>query len=1129
MKKILFTSLLTVLFSVALFSQPWLTNLPENKTKSEITFFDYQNAFNEYWKNYDIVNGWYFDENGEKQKAYGWKQFKRWENFWHPRVNPQTGEFPKTDAATEYKKYVAENGNYKSDMGNWTCLGTSTSPGGYAGIGRINTVAFHPTNTDVFWIGAPAGGLWGTVDGGNTWTVTTDNNDVLGVSGIVIPSDYDVSNTIYIGTGDRDAQDNYSVGVLKSSDNGTTWESTGLTFNPADMELVNQLRLHPETDNTIFAATSDGLYVTYNAGDTWDKKFDYEFVDFELCPNFPDTLYGSTRAGKIYRSVDAGENWSLVYNSGGGARVELAVTADNPMVVYAIGANSGNGLYAIFKSTDYGENFDIVFDDYNMLGWSSTGGDSGGQGWYDLAMAADPNNEDIVYIGGVNTWRSVDGGVTWDIVNHWTGTGAAAVHADKHYLVYRNDESVLFEGNDGGIYSTTDGNNWAHHTNGIAISQIYGLSTAQTVESMTILGLQDNGTKLQDNTNWYDVLGGDGMKCLIDYTDEETQYGSYYYGEIYRTFDGWSSNYSNITNNIPGGANGAWVTPYVLDPINPGTIYVGYGTLWKSTNYGNDFESIGTFGGKLNSIAVCPTNNNYIYVGKSNYIQKTTNGGTTWESVNNNLPLSSSSLTYIEVKYDDPNTVWVTLSGYDENTVYETTDGGDTWTNISSGLPNIPANCIIQNKLETSQVQLYVGTDYGIYLKNGTEDWILFSNGLPNVVVTELDIYYDLETPENSRLRASTYGRGLWESDLNLSGNYAPFMNTVTATDIDTSSANLTGEILNDFSSNVIESGILVSQTNNPLVGGDDVIQIQTNPVVTSGEFTLLVEDLTPGTTYFYRAYSENENGIGYGGNKNFVTLCTDVKSFPWTSGVENDGNIPNCFENLTVSGEYLWEARYGGNSGIPNAPYLGDFNFYIIGSSSNSGSTKLVLPPFDLSQRTATSVGFWLFKQNLFSFSDNLIIYAKSENDNDWEQLDVIEDEYTEWTYFEVNLPNLTANYQVALEAELNGGRGIAIDELYVGDPLLIGIEENNNAKISVFPNPTSGVFTISINNDVDLTNAKIEISDVTGKKIYTYSDFKTEDLINFNVDLSDYANGIYIIKLMSEKQSFTTKIIKQ
>ncbi len=1116
-------SIIIVVFSILIcniaFSQPWLSNLPENKTKSQLTFFDYQNAFNEHWKDYEIVNGWYFDVNGQKHKAYGWKQFKRWENFWQYRVNPTTGEFPKTNAGLEFNNYIQKNGVYKEDVSNWTCLGTNSSDGGYAGIGRINTVAFHPTDNNTFWIGAPAGGLWVTYDNGDNWAVLTDSNDVLGVSAIVIPSDYDVSSTIYIGTGDRDASDNYSVGVLKSTDGGLTWQTTGLIFSPADRELVNNMKINPNDNNIIYAATSDGFYKTIDAGVSWNKTTTYEFIDIELCPNNPDIIYGSTRGGAIHKSIDAGETWTYKYSSGGSARVELAVTADNPAVVYAVGANGSNGLYAIFKSSDYAETFNVTFDDYNLLGWYEGGsGDDGGQGWYDLSLASDPNDENIVYVGGVNTWKSTDGGVNWSMANHWYGGyGAQAVHADKHYMAFRNNESVLFEANDGGIYTTIDGESWTDHTNGITISQIYGLSTAQTVPSRTILGLQDNGTKLQDNSNWYDVLGGDGMKCLIDYTDEDTQYGSLYYGDIHRTTNNWSSE-TCISDNIPGGVTGAWVTPYLLDPFDNKTIYIGYDKLWKSTNQGNSFEEIGSFGGDLNSLAICQTNPDYIYAGRATSLYKTTDGGETWTPINSGLPLSQAPLTYIEVKFNDPNTVWVTLGNFNEYGVYQTTDGGQNWTNISAGLPQIPVNCIIQNTLETAQDQLYAGTDFGVFIKNGDEDWTLFSKGLPNVVVTEFDIYYDFNTPENSRLRASTYGRGLWETPLDLSGNFVPYVLTGEATEIQQTSAVLSAEITNDFSSNVIQSGIIVSSQPNAFINTPDVIVLNTNPIVSFGEYSVSVDGLTAGTTYYYRAFAENGNGIGYGSDFTFSTQCDILLSFPWYESVETNGAFPNCFINENISGEIDWTVSQG-NSGNPASAYDGEYNFLIKGSSSNTGVTKLILPTMDLSSNSVASFGFWIYNAALFSFFDQLDVKYRNSLTADWINLLSIDNSITTWTYYEINLPELSAEYQIALEATINGGRGISVDGLYVGDPT--GICNILSSDVKVYPNPAKNSIFIEV--DELKNNYFIALTDISGKELKNQ---KISENVS-KIDITGLSSGIYILKIISTKETQIVKII--
>jgi len=252
------------------------------------------------------------------------------------------------------------------------------------------------------------------------------------------------------------------------------------------------------------------------------------------------------------------------------------------------------------------------------------------------------------------------------------------------------------------------------------------------------------------------------MDCLIDYTDEEVQYGSLYYGQMYRTTDHWSNDTRIDDNGIT--ESGAWVTPFCLDRNDHETIYAGFSNVWKSTNRGNSWTKISTWGsGTLKSLAV-GYNSDYIYAASYGTIHMTSNGGSSWTNVTSGLPVSSSDITFITVKDDDPNTVWVTLSGFNGYGVFESTNGGTSWTNISSGLPQLPVNCVVQDTSNTNLI-LYAGTDVGIYVKDGSNNWAPFYNDLPNVVVTELEIYYDINGSD-SRIRAATFGRGVWESEL---------------------------------------------------------------------------------------------------------------------------------------------------------------------------------------------------------------------------------------------------------------------------------------------------------------------------------------------------------------------------
>ncbi|MBK7096632.1 MAG: T9SS type A sorting domain-containing protein [Saprospiraceae bacterium] len=787
-KKILFRTLFSILVLLSsdfVFGQPWMEKIQTESSGKTLSFFDYQKAFNDYWDPKNVGTDGFYLENGERKKAYGWKQFRRWEYNMQYKADLQTGFLPPNSAQQIYERYIASLPvESRATNANWSSMGTSSSSGGYAGIGRLNCVAFHPTNSNIYWVGAPAGGLWLTTNDGSSWSCLTDNNNVMGVSDIAVTSDYSTSNTIYIATGDRDASDNYSIGVLKSTNAGSTWNSTSLSFSLSSGKMVNRLLIDPNNNQILVAATSGGVYKTTNGGSNWTFLSSNNFIDLEYKPDNFNTLYGSTKTGAIWYSTNGGSNWIQSLNLTSGRRVELAVSPNQTTFVYAVVAGTDNGLYGVYKSSNSGTSFSQVFSGstLNLLGWNSNGGDSGGQGWYDLAIAASPSDANTVLVGGVNTWRSTNGGTTWTIVNHWTGSGAPAVHADKHNLKYRSD-GHLYECNDGGLYkSTNNGTNWTDKSNGLVISQMYKLGVSQTVSTEVITGLQDNGTKLRSGSTWSDVIGGDGMECLINYTNVNIQYGSLYYGDIKRTTNHWQSS-STITPSSAG--SGAWVTPYIIDPVNQSTLYSGYGDIWKSTNQGTNWTKISNISSsdKIRSMAIAPSNVQVIYCADRTHIYKTTNGGGAWTNITGSLPVSSSYITAIAVNSNDPSTVWVTFSHYNSNRVYQSTNGGSTWTSISTGLPQLPVYSIAQNKQITAEVQLYVGTEIGIYFKKGADNWIPFNTGLPNVQIGEIEIYYNNTSPDLSKLRAATYGRGLWESFVYYNSNGVSIPVNVQASD----------------------------------------------------------------------------------------------------------------------------------------------------------------------------------------------------------------------------------------------------------------------------------------------------------------------------------------------------------
>ena len=219
----------------------------------QVGFYEVQSAFNTYWESHTI------------EKGKGFKQFKRWEYFMEPRVYPSGQRFGADAAGKAMKGYMLDYPQAKSLQGDWNYIGNSDVPNN-GGAGRINAVRVHPSSANTLFACAPAGGLWISTDSGNNWAPMTEALEHIGTTDVLI--DPNNAQVIYLATGDGDAGDTYSLGVLKSTDGGSTWMSTGLNWSYAQARRISRLAMHPTDSDIIWAATSNGVFKTIDAGDT---------------------------------------------------------------------------------------------------------------------------------------------------------------------------------------------------------------------------------------------------------------------------------------------------------------------------------------------------------------------------------------------------------------------------------------------------------------------------------------------------------------------------------------------------------------------------------------------------------------------------------------------------------------------------------------------------------------------------------------------------------------------------------------------------------------------------------------------------------------------------------------------
>jgi photosystem II stability/assembly factor-like uncharacterized protein len=476
----------------------------------------------------------------------------------------------------------------------------------------------------------------------------------------------------------------------------------------------------------------------------------------------PDFLnYGGPSSG-IFRSTDGGDTWAPLTTGlptgAGVGRIGIALAASSPSTLYAIYADADPGFFlGVFRSTNGGDTWTQTNDGalsnvYASYGW-----------WFGNIRVA-PTNPNLVYAIGYDFYRTTNGGSSWSFAG-------GSMHVDHHALDFASD-GRLFEGNDGGLYTSTNGTSWSHVAE-LPITQFYTVEVDEQLPQRRYGGTQDNGTNRTltgSDDDWSEILGGDGFRCLVDPTNNSFVYAEYQYGNLFRSTNGGNS-FSNATSGLNGRKN--WSMPVEFDPGNPATLYAGSERVHRSTNRGASWSPISpdlTSGdgginivfGTITTIAVAPSDNQVILAGTDDgNVSITTNGGSTWTNVSASLP--DRWVTRVAFDSVDEATGYVTISGFkwDEPfpRVFRTTNFGLTWTPIHGNLPQAPVNDLVVEPGGTNRI--WVATDFGVYdTVDGGASWQSTGVGLPNVVVSDLEYHVGTET-----LVAGTFGRSLWTLD----------------------------------------------------------------------------------------------------------------------------------------------------------------------------------------------------------------------------------------------------------------------------------------------------------------------------------------------------------------------------
>ena len=643
--------------------------------------------------------------------------------------------------------------------GNWSIKGPVAFPtdisGQINGIGRVSQIKFHVTNNQKIYAVSASGGLWISNDAGTNWNKTTTDTQIPQGSCSSVCIDPTNDNIIYLSTGDANYySDGY--GIYKSINGGITWAASNSGIGN---RMAVEILISPNNNNTILAATTDGIWKSTDAGSTWTvKKSGGAFRDMEYKPGSTTTIY-AVNENQFWKSTNDGDTWSQIAtvnpSIGNGGRI--TTSAANAAVVYLgfVGSTDATGKGGIiYKSTDSGAPFTQKKGNVqpNLNGYTVT---EDGQGDYNWDIFAERTNANTLYAVGHVVWKSIDSGVNWTQLTNWYEN----CHTDMHQIItspYNN--SKFFNINDGGIFVSTDGcNNWMPSSDGLSATEICHMGQSKLSRNINVIGTQDNGQIYLDNNIWRCNEGGDlYSKMTFDFANPNI---AYYQDTAKRA--NLVLNSAEVSYGIRTPSND---DNYVFTDQNTSFALVSQGTnLKKTTNLlvaSPTWTTIQTFTATIKSVAVSPTNTNEIYVVLTNNQVYYSSNGNTFAQIST-TPSATNVYSTIVVNKNNSNIVYVTCG----DRVYRSMNKALVWTDISGTLSNTNILNLIHDPYKTDE-SFYLTTAFGVYYRNNTmNDWRNFSTGLPLIAqITDLFGYFD--GTDNSVIRTSFYGRGVWESNL---------------------------------------------------------------------------------------------------------------------------------------------------------------------------------------------------------------------------------------------------------------------------------------------------------------------------------------------------------------------------
>ena len=666
--------------------------------------------------------------------------------------------------------------------------------------GKVNAVAGVPGNSAVYYFGADGGGVWKTADGGNTWKPIFDSQPVGSIGALALaPSN---PNIVYVGTGVNGVYSDiaYGNGVYKSTDGGESWLHLGLE----ETRHIARILIDPRNPDIVLIAAlghsfgpneERGVFRSTDGGKTW-KRVLYKdnltgAVDLCFEPGNPRVIYatlwqGIRKPGQrgtsfgpgsgLYKSVDGGVTWSQITGHGlptgdwGRSGVAIASGLHGRRVYLIVEAKEKAG--GLYRSDDAGATWQRATKDRRIEGY-----------WYMSEIFADPNNPDVVYVPIQSLYRSTDGGRTFTVIKGAPG-------GDDYHTVWidpSNSQRVMLGVDQGAVISVNGGNTWSTWYNQ-PTGEFYRVATDHRFPYWIYGPQQDSGTAgIASRGNngqitereWSPVGPGESGYTIPDPVDPDIVYNAGPGGSVVRL----SKTTGQVRDISPAAVSFGskyhfnWTIPMVFSPQDPHVLYLGTQFLLKTTNAGTTWQSISPdlsrtqvdpknpkqAPGTILTIAPSPIQEGLIWVGTDDgNIQMTKDAGATWKNVTPPDVSVWSTVSILEPSHFDAAAAYaaVNRNGLDDLRphILRTRDFGQTWQETVSGIRGIDfVRTVREDPLRKGL--LYAGTEEAVYVSLDDGDrWHSLRLNMPVVAIHDLAV-------EQDDLVAATYGRSFWILD----------------------------------------------------------------------------------------------------------------------------------------------------------------------------------------------------------------------------------------------------------------------------------------------------------------------------------------------------------------------------